>query len=882
MKRFLERVLVLLRLRRPGADLNREINAHLTLLQDTYEARGLPPADARRAARLAFGNIDHVSEQHRDARSFRWLEDAWRDVVHGLRLLRRSPVFAATAALSLAVGIGANTAIFTVANDLLFRPPGGIIRPSDLVVVGTERGDGGLNPLSYAKYLEITDRTSTLTDVFAQDMFPHVKGLVLQGTETAEAVRGWSVTTNFFRALGATPFRGRVFVDGDEATAVLDYDYWRRRFNGDDGVVGQIVRINGQPVSIVGVAAPDFQGIGIQKCDVWIAIPPRGERPGSVVAGGRLRPGASVGIAVAELRIIDSTVQSGSADQPRPLSALPFSRAGANRNLAFGFAGALMALISLVLAAACANVAGIMLTRAAARAREIALRAALGAGRGRLVRQLLTETIVLASLSCVLGIGLAWLLTRLARLMLPALRTSIAMPLTLDWRVVLFAASLSAIAAAVFGVLPALRGSRVDAGASLKSGGRSSSGRSRLRSALVVGQVACSVLLVVLSASFVRVLRYAGAANAGFDSRSVDVATLDASVAGPVTSARAALWRTTIDRVRQLPAVTSASLARVPPGGWEGIGLGGIAPGDRPDPPTTLSPAWNIVDTGYFETLGIPIVAGRDFAPIDTAGGPLVVVISETIARRFWPGEPAAGKPVRLTIFDGGNPRGERHMATVVGVAGDIRSSSLIDGLAEPYVYVPLAQTDALGAVGRIMTAQMSIVARRRGGTSLAGAIAALVQDVDQRLVLSGTESLSEAVALGLAPQRVVAGVSGVMGLVALLLASMGIYGVTAYTVTLRRREFSIRLALGAPRAAVIRMVSRQGTSLVAAGLGIGLVLAIGVGQVLAVFLYGLPATHVPTLLGTIALLLAIGGGAVVVPAGQAVREGWPRALQED
>ena len=215
----------------------------------------------------------------------------------------------------------------------------------------------------------------------------------------------------------------------------------------------------------------------------------------------------------------------------------------------------------------------------------------------------------------------------------------------------------------------------------------------------------------------------------------------------------------------------------------------------------------------------------------------------------------------------------------MVGVAGDIRSSSLIDGLAEPYVYLPFAQSDA---VGSDMTAQMSIVARRRGEASLAAAMATIVQDIDQRLVLARTESLADAIALGLTPQRILATISGVMGLVALLLASMGIYGVTAYTVALRRREFAIRLALGAPRARVVQMVFRQGTWLVAVGLGIGLALAIGVGQVLSVFFYGLPATHVPTLLGTVALFLAIGAAASVVPAGQAVREGWRRALQED
>jgi predicted permease len=884
MRRFLERLLNLLRVRRPDHDLAREIDAHLALLQDSYEARGLSPDAARRAARLSIGNVDTVKEQHRDARSFRWIEDVWQDAAHGLRLLRRSPVFTATAALSLAIGIGANTAIFTVANALLFRPPAGISAPSELVVIGTARGDGGLNPLAYTAYLEISHRTTAVTSVFAEDLFPHVMALVPSVTANAEAVLGRYVTANFFTALGSFPFRGRVFNDGDEATAVLDYDYWRRRFSSDDAMVGRMLRINGRSVTILGVTAPDFHGTGIQQCDVWLAIGSGDAVSRTVMAGGRLRPDVSFDTAVAELRTVGQAInrdQGRSGEQARQLNALPFSRAGGNRNIVRGFAAALMVLVSLVLAAACANVAGVMLTRATARGREIALRAALGAGRGRLARQLLTETMVLFLFSGLLGIGLARVLTHLAMMMLPPLPTSIVVPLTLDWRVLLFALSVSISAAVMFGVLPALRGSDVEAGSWLKDGVRSSSGRSRLRGAFVVGQIACSVLLVVLGASFVRVLRHAGAADPGFDARGVDIATLNLSVAGEPKAGPAPFWGIVIDHVRQRPAVESASLARVPPGGFEGIGLGGVIPGDHPGTADMFFPAWNIVDTGYFATLRIPIVAGRDFAPTDTGGAPLVVVVSETLARRLWPGEPAIGKPLRLAIFNTQGRLAEPRVSTVVGVAGNIRSSSLIDGLAEPYVYLPMAQSETVETLEG-MTTQMSIVARRRGEASLAAAMATIVQEIDQRLVLSRAESLDDAIELGLTPQRILATISGVMGLVALLLASMGIYGVTAYTVALRRREFAIRLALGAPRARIIQMVFSQGTWLVAVGLGTGLAVAIGVGQILSVFFYGLPASHVPTLLGTVALFLVIDAAASVVPAGQAVREGWRRTLQED
>jgi predicted permease len=878
MRRFCDRFLHLLRIRRPERDLGREIDAHLAMLQEGYEARGLAPDAARRAARLALGGVDQVKELHRDARSFRWIEDAAKDAAHGVRLLRRSPAFTATAALSLAVGIGANTAIFTVANALLFRPPAGIANPADLVVIGTARGDNGLNPLGYATYLEVARRTTSLSGVFAESLFPKIMGLASSGTETAEAILGQSVTSNFFTVLGTPPARGRGFADGDQNAGVLNYDYWRRRFNGDDSVVGRTVRINGRPVTIVGVAAPGFEGTGVRSVDAWLVIGSEGA--GSVVASGRLRPGVPVGTAAAEITTIGNAIdrERGVApDRARPLNALPFSRVGGNRNVVFGFAGALMILVSLVLAAACANVAGIMLTRATARAREIALRAALGAGRGRLARQLLTEMIVLFLFSGLLGIGLARLLMPLAMLMLP-MPSSIVVPLTLDWRVLLFALSLSLTVAMVFGVLPAFRGSRVDAGGPLKDGVRSSSGRSRLRSAFVVGQIACSVLLVVLTAFFLRVLRHAGADDPGFDPRGVDIATIDSSVAGGSSSDRPGLWQTVIDRVRQSPGVESASLARVPPGGLEGIGWGEVAPEDPRGTHPLFKPGWNIVDTGYFATLRIPLVAGRDFAPADTAASPLVVVVSEALAQRLWPGKSAIGQPMRLSIVTS-DPGPVRRVATVVGVAGDIRSSSLVDGLAEPYVYVPLAQSDAVAAG---MTTQMSIVTRSRAGTSLTGAMAALVQDVDQRLVLANAQSLPDAIALGLTPQRILATICGVMGLVAVLLASMGIYGVTAYTVALRRRELAIRLALGAPRARVVRMVFRQGSWLVASGLGIGLALALGAGHVLSVFFYGLPAAHVPTLLGTAALFLAIGAAAAALPARTAVGEGWRQSLRDD
>ncbi len=876
MRQFIERVLNVLRLRRPERDLAREIESHLALAQEAYEARGMSPEAARRAARIALGGVEQTKELHRQARSFRLIEDARQDVVHGLRLLRRGPVFTFTAAASLAIGIGVNTAIFTVANSLLFRPPSGIVDAHQLVDIGTARGDGGLNPLPYPTYLEVARRATLLSGVFAQDMSPHVMSLVAADTGTAERVLGQYVTTNFFAVLGSQPSRGRLFGPGDIGVAILDHQYWMHRFNGDAGIIGRAVRVNGRMVTVVGVAAAGFQGTGIQVRDMWLAI--GADHPSTVIAGARVRTDVSVESAAAEVTTIGYAIdqERHATSQASRLNALPFSVAGGNRNLVFGFAGVLMVLVTIVLAVGCANVAGILLARSTARAREIAIRTALGAWRGRLMRQLLTETFVLYLVGGCLGIVLGRGLLNLTRL-LPALPTPISVPLVLDRRVLLFALLLSWFAAVASGMLPAFKASKSPPGAVMKEGVRSSSVRSRLRNTLVAGQVALSIVLVVLGALFIRVLQYAGATKPGFDSRRVEIATIDLSMTIDSRVEKDAFWHSLIERVRQLPSVEAASLARVPPGGFEGIGLGGMAAGDAPAGSDALSPGWNIVDTGYFTALRIPLVAGRDFTDRDQAGAPPVVIISQDIAQRLWPGQNAVGKPVALSIFNARSHRMERRTADVAGVAADIRSSSLVDGLAGAYVYLPLAQSADTG-----MTTTMSIVARHRGAQQFEAELIGLVRELDPNLVIAHMDSLDAAVSLGLAPQRVLAAVASAMGLFGLLLASIGIYGVTSYAVSLRRREFGIRLALGAPRGRVIWLVLRQGMLLVSVGALIGLSLAAGAGKVLSVFFYGLPSVHIPILLSALVLFLAVGAAACVVPASQAVRVNWQRALTDE
>jgi predicted permease len=353
----------------------------------------------------------------------------------------------------------------------------------------------------------------------------------------------------------------------------------------------------------------------------------------------------------------------------------------------------------------------------------------------------------------------------------------------------------------------------------------------------------------------------------GFDAQGVALTTIDLSMAGRLPTSPDQFWRDALDRVRQLPDVEAASLARVPPGGWEGIGVGGIEVTDHPARLAGFNPSWNIVAPGYFATLRIPVLRGRDFSPADTAQSPRVVIIAESLGRRCWPGEAPTGKYVTLVTLNPQTSRWDKHPALVVGVVGDIKSSSLIDGFANPYVYLPVAQI-----ANTDFAKTMTIVTRsRHPGITLQAQMDRTIRDIDPDLVAAQAVSLADAVNLGLAPQRALATATGGLGLVGLLLASIGIYGVMAYNVTRRRREIGIRMALGASRAAIVWIVVRQAAWIVASGTLLGLGLATALGRGLSVFVYGLQAAHAPTLIATALLITAVSGLACYVPTQRAV-----------
>jgi predicted permease len=543
-----------------------------------------------------------------------------------------------------------------------------------------------------------------------------------------------------------------------------------------------------------------------------------------------------------------------------------------------GFLSLLMGIVSLVLVIACANVAAVLLARAAARRREIAVRLAMGAGRSRLVRQLLTETIMLFAAGGAAGLLIARGMTTLLVSLLPALPLPIDVTLPLDGRVIAFTTGLSLLSALLSGLVPALHASRADVVSTLKDDALGPSDRLRLRNAFVVGQVAISILLVVGAALFVKALQKAGSIELGFDPHGVELTSLDLGLAGYSGTAGKVFAGELVDRVRQLPGVQQATMASTgaPIGDGRRTALL-TAPGVSQSNGRPFSADWNAVDPGYFGTLRIPLVAGRDFNAADRGPAPQVAILGEAAAKRFFPGKELRGAVGQSITLQPGrtldvSPRGQidrgRGDASwtllVVGVARDIKYFGPRDTAPHLFVYVPLQQQP--------FGSRVTIVARTAGGRRIAGDIRALIAQMNPNLPIVAAQTLEDWTAVSLVPQRVAASVSGALGMVGLLLAAIGIYGVTAYTVARRTREIGIRIALGAKRADIVGMVLGQGMSLAIIGSALGLLLAAAAGRLLAAFLLGVAPIDPVTFLGATVLFTLIGLAACYVPARRAIR----------
>ena len=804
------------------------------------------------------------------------LEAFLQDARFATRLLIKSPLFAITAALSLAIGIGATTTIFSIANALLIRQLPGLAEPERLVDLGRTMRDQGFDVVSYQYYRSVRERTSTLSTVYA---YREPTPMSLGGRGQAERIYGTMVSGSYFPTLGTRAAAGRLLHDGDDVTVgahpvvVISYELWERRFDANPGIVGQAITLNGHRFTVVGVAPRGFQGTTLLEPDVWVplamltqAVPrmtPRmltERRSEWLMMGGRLKDGITIPQAQSEMQAISTALEREFRDsyQGHGIAVARWAVVPGRIGWVAGFLTLLMTIVGLVLLIACVNVAGMMLARAVARRREIAVRLAIGAGRGRLVRQLLTESLIVFGAGGILGLVLTRWLTSLLLALLPSLPVPISLDIPTDWRVLGFSVLLCAVAAMLSGLAPALQASRANLAPALKTDGLDTgSSRLRLRNAFVVGQITMSLLLLIVAGLFLRALQHAASIVPGFDQDHVDVISLDLSVAGLSDDAGRLFLRDAIERARALPGIESASATVDLPLDGGRLGLGLRLPNSKlPDGEEVLGADWNVVGTGFFRTLTIRLVRGRDFSGSDTSTAPKVAIVNEALARRAWPGEDPIGR--RLIA---GNPDGTSEL-TVVGVASDARLVSL-DGAVEPYIYLPMAQQSM---------STVSLVVKTRGPASAIPQVRALLRDMNPNLPVTEALSLRDVTAIGLVPQRIALSVAGSLGLVGLLLAAIGIYGVTAFAVSHRTREIGIRMALGADKGRVLRLVLRQGFILAAIGITCGVAAASAGATLLESLLFGIPGLD-PLAFGSACLILAVVTlAASYIPARRAAR----------
>ena len=885
----------LFRRARKEQELTEEIDAYLEMLIEQKINEGLNPAEARRAALIEFGGREQAKEKVRDAIVGHQLETFWQDLRYGLRALGRNPAFAAVAVLSLALGIGANTAIFSLMDAVLLKMLP-VKNPEQLFFLekaGVPPRPKRFSNLSHAFFEQSRAQRETLAGVCAFAYSLRVNAVVDGQAEVAQAQQ---VSGDFFATLGVNALLGRNFTEDDDKVpgghpvVVISYNYWQRRFGRDPEVVGKSVALNGHPFTIIGVTPPDFFGVMVgESPDLWAPAMMFAQlNPGRSIEEyfnnplhnvlARLKPGVSeqqtraalTNLLQQSLMAEDSQLSPERRQALRQQSvALMPANQGLSR-LREQFSEPLrilMAVVGLILLIACANVANLLLARATARKKEIAVRLALGAGRFRLIRQLLTESMLLAFIGGALGLLFAWWGSGFLLELVGSGYDPVFLNLTLDLRVLGFTAVASLLAGVLFGLAPAWRATSVDLTPALKDSARGSGAGSRLGlgKTLVVVQVALSLLLLIGAGLFVRSLEKLKGLDAGLNQENVLLVSTDPRMIGYQGRQIADLYQRMLERIKTIPGVRYASLSRQgllsPYGSTMSVVVQARAP--RPGENSFTRDNMNTqsycgVGPEYFEAVGMTILRGRGFTAQDDEDAPRVAVINEAFARYYFGDEDPIGRRF------GGGPETSGQIE-IVGVVKDAKYKSLREPAPRTH-YIPYRQDSTSW---RETTFQIRTVADPAG---VIASVRQAAREIDANLPLFNIKTLATQVDESLAQERLIGVVSSFFSLLALLLAGIGLYGIMAYAVSQRTREVGVRMALGARRGAVLRMVLRQGMKLVLIGVGLGLAASLAVTRLIASQLFGVTATDPVTFIGAPALLLIVALLACYAPARRATK----------
>jgi predicted permease len=805
----------------------------------------------------------------------------WQDVRYAFRMLAKSPMVTVVVILTLALGIGANTAIFGIVNGILFRPLPVKSPEQIMVLAGQAQGDTlGIFQLSYSQLADIRKQADAFSDVFAVQI--NFGGLSYAG-KADQFIYGY-VTGNYFSGLGVQPALGRLFLPAEgeagskDPYIVLGYDFWQKRFGGDAGVVGKQALIDGEQATIIGVTPKGFQGtnfaldldgyIPLNMQPVQAAAPfwtDRTARGLAVLA--RLKPGVTLQQAQSSLNVVTARLaeQYPATDKGMTVRIVPERLARPQpfpNNIVPFVAGVFLALAGLVLLLACMNVANILLVRATMRQREMAIRAAMGANRWRLIRQLLTESIMLALFGGIGGLAMGVWASGAVGALLPAGRLPIRVDFGFDWRVFAYAMVAALITGAIVGLWPAVRAGRTDVNTVLQSGGRSDTAgvsRHRLRSVLVVAQVAGSLVLLIVAGLFVRSLMRAQHAYMGFDADHVLNLTLDPHEIGYDETRTKTFYHDLEAQVRAMPGVQSASLAfSVPMGNVQDgsmIYVEGQPPTPGQAPPLVI---YNHVDEPYFDTVRVPLLRGRAFREEDNDKAPLVAIVNQTMAQQFWPNQDPIGK--RFSLKSATGPFTE-----IVGLAAD--GKYIFIGFDnKPYFFVPLAQS--------YMSYRTLQVRSSVPPESLIAQMQNEVRALDPNMPVTEVETMRQSLSggNGFFIFQVGAILAATMGFLGLTLAVVGVYGVVSFAASQRTHEIGIRMALGAGKRDILRLVLQQGLALVIIGVLSGTVLAWALTRSMATILVGVSPTDALTYATATLLLAAIGSWACYAPARRAMQ----------